>query len=175
MKRTPAFTLLELLVVIAIIGILVGLLFPTLRNARAAAKTTQCLNNLRQISLAVQMYVNDSAGRLPVLQNRASTNDPLPALDTVLLPEVNGNRAVFGCLADGKRLFETTGTSYFWNFTVNGQDVGRLFSIVGGTEATRIPLLSDKEAFHPDTKDGVNILYADGHVAKELRFSTSLP
>jgi prepilin-type N-terminal cleavage/methylation domain-containing protein/prepilin-type processing-associated H-X9-DG protein len=175
MKRTTAFTLIELLVVIAIIGVLAGLLLPALRSARAAAKTTQCLSHLRQISLAIQMYVNDSGGRLPTLQNRASTNDPLPALDTVLLPEMSGNRAVFGCLADGKRLFESTGTSYFWNFTVNGQDVSRLFSIVGGTEPTRVPLLSDKEAFHPDTKDGVNILYADGHVAKELRFSTNLP
>ncbi|MCG3150636.1 MAG: hypothetical protein PCFJNLEI_04124 [Verrucomicrobiae bacterium] len=172
---TSAFTLLELLVVIGIIGVLVGMLFPVLRSARAAAKTTQCLNNLRQISLALQMYVNDSNGRLPVLQNRAGTNEPLPALDTVLLSGVGGTRQVFGCPADNKRLYETTGTSYFWNFTVNGQDVDRMFSIVGGTEPTRIPLLSDKEAFHPDTKDGVNILYADGHVAKELRFSTSLP
>ncbi|MEI6084924.1 MAG: type II secretion system protein [Verrucomicrobiota bacterium] len=175
MKRTRAFTLLELLVVIAIIGVLVGLLFPTLRNARAAAKTTQCLSNLRQISLAIQSYVNDSNGRLPVLQNRGSTNDPWPALDTVLLPEVNGSRAVFGCPADDKNLFVSTGTSYFWNFTVNGQDLNRLFSIAGGDEPTRVPLLSDKEAFHPDTKDRVNILYADGHAAKELRFSTSLP
>jgi prepilin-type processing-associated H-X9-DG protein len=166
---------LELLVVIAIIGILVGLLLPALRGARRSAQTTQCLSHLRQLSLALQMYVNDHNGRLPALQNRASTNDPLPAVDTVLLPGVNGNRTVFGCPSDHKRLFETTGTSYFWNFTVNGQDVDRMFSIVGGTEPTRIPLLSDKEAFHPDTKDGVNILYADGHVAKELRFSTSLP
>lgn len=175
MKRPAAFTLVELLVVIGIIASLAALLFPGLQSARAASRTTHCLGNLRQISLAVQMYVNDSNGRLPVLQNRASTNDLLPALDTVLLPELNGNRAVFGCVADTKQLFVSTGTSYFWNFTVNGQDVNRLFSIVGGTEPTHVPLLSDKEAFHPDTKDGVNILYADGHVAKEIRFSTSLP
>jgi len=174
MKRA-AFTLLELLVVVAIIGVLAGLLVPVLSKARAAAKTTHCLGNLRQLSLAIQMYVDDNGGRLPALQNRASLTEPLPALDTVLLAQVSGKSGVFGCRADNKRLWETTGTSYFWNFTVNGQNVDRLFSIVGGTEATRIPLLSDKEAFHPDTRDGVNILYADGHVAKELRFSTSLP
>jgi prepilin-type processing-associated H-X9-DG protein len=46
---------------------------------------------------------------------------------------------------------------------------------VGGSVITHIPLISDKQGFHPDLKDRVNILYADGHVAKEIQFSTSLP
>ncbi len=175
MKTTRGFTVLELLVVVLIIGLLAALLFPALNRARAAAKTAQCLGNLRQIALAVQMYVNDSNGRLPVLQNRASTTNAVPALDTVLLPYVAGKAGVFDCPADSRDLFTTTGTSYFWNFTVSGQDVGSLFSIVGGSESTRVPLVSDKEGFHPDIPDRVNILYADGHVSKELKFSTSLP
>jgi len=170
-----AFTLMELLVVVAIIAILAAMLFPALQKSRAQGRTASCISNLRQIGMAVQMYVNDSHGRMPLLQNRASTNDPLPALDTELVSQVRDNKQVFACPADNADLFKNSGTSYFWNFTVNGQDITRLFSIMGGDSVTHIPVVSDKQGFHPDTKDRVNILYADGHVAKEIQFSTSLP
>jgi prepilin-type N-terminal cleavage/methylation domain-containing protein/prepilin-type processing-associated H-X9-DG protein len=169
------FTLLELLVVIAIIGILAGLLLPMLGRARATAQTTKCLGNLHQIGLALQMYVADFNSRLPVLQNRGSTNDPSPALDTVLRRYVAGSTAVFACPSDRKPIFVSTGTSYFWNFTVNGQDIVNMFSIAGGSDTMQIPLVSDKEGFHPEIPDRVNILYADGHAAKELKFTLSMP
>jgi prepilin-type N-terminal cleavage/methylation domain-containing protein/prepilin-type processing-associated H-X9-DG protein len=64
-RYRSGFTLIELLVVIAIIAVLAALLLPALSKAKQAGQSTQCLNNVRQLQMAVHLYTEDYNGWFP--------------------------------------------------------------------------------------------------------------
>lgn len=64
-SRKTGFTLIELLVVVAIVAILAALLLPALSRAKESAQAIKCTNHLRQLALAVQMYVPESEDKFP--------------------------------------------------------------------------------------------------------------
>ena len=88
-SKRRGFTLIELLVVIAIIAVLIALLLPAVQQAREAARRSQCKNNLKQIGLALQTYL-DSARTMPASHYRVFplAGDPTPAAtwDCMLAP-----------------------------------------------------------------------------------------
>lgn len=166
--RRGGFTLTEMMVVLGIIAILAGIGTPVTLAMVGRARQSACLTNLAGIGGALDNYLRDHGGRLPVLEpGRKSRASGAEVMDKVLLPYVQGER-VFCCPA-GVKEFNRTGCSYFWNSALNGSAVADASFFGMRKSPELIPLVTDKEAWHPV---GTNILYADGSASNQIRFST---
>lgn len=165
------FTLMELLTVIVIISALITLVMPATARIQSRSKAAHCTSNLRSIGTALNLYLGEHNNMLPELvMGRESKDSDEPAIDTVLR-DYTGSPEVFHCIADDKHLYEKTGSSYLWNSLLNGQNTASMDFMGFIKDSLRIPVISDKENFHKYQGVEVNILYADGHVAKEVQFT----
>lgn len=184
-SNTKGFTLIELLVVIAIIGILLGLLLPALTRAKAKARETACLNNLKQIGIAVMLYADDNKGFLPDAEPLPSQPldpaSPMPRISEVLASTLGvssgaKSSTVFRCPSDLQGYFEKEGSSYEWNYVYSGKNLNDLKAggrFRGGIPTEKAILMFDYENFHGAQTSSTNsqtqtknALYGDGHAAK---------
>lgn len=132
------------------------------------AKKSSCLNNLHQIGIAVNSYVNDYSGFLPVCKRVPdSLEDPFSVVNTVKI----ASRDIFSCPADekpeydGMTFFQKHGTSYEWNTWLNGRLIDKTKMSMGGI-ILKTPLMGDAMSFHGGL--GRNYLYPAGYVQKSL-------
>jgi prepilin-type processing-associated H-X9-DG protein len=153
------------------------------------------VNNLRQLGIATRLYAEDYEERLPSAEilptQPIDPQNPLPRICDVLAKYVgkavgtNGTGAtVFKCPADKKGRFVAEGSSYEWNYDLNGRRLDETrtdhaFLLLrrgdpsGGITNFYItlppgttPLLLDYDAFHArPPKPGKNVVFMDGHVA----------
>lgn len=167
-----AFTLLELLVVIGVVALLAALAIPVTQRVVQSGLAAGCLSNLRQLGVALNLYLGEHNQTMPVLMaGRADKTQNIPVIDNTLNLYLPDPRA-FACPADNGNFAARTGTSYYWNSALNGQAAASL-NFMNNTTFSAIPILSDKEGFHPYTDNKVNVLNADGHVTQGLHFTTS--
>ena len=165
-----AFTLIELLVVIAIIAILASLLLPALASSKEKAKSIACVNNLKQLGVAVRMYSDANEGMLPIAERLPTlpSATPLPRICDLLALELGyktnslpQQSTVFRCPDDKVQRFEQNGSSYEWNAWYNGRPVDKMrFSNNPLSDAF---LMYDYERFH-DNGRSMNVLFGDFHV-----------
>ncbi|MHB9133760.1 MAG: type II secretion system protein [Armatimonadota bacterium] len=170
------FTLIELLVVIAIIAILAAILFPVFAKAREKARQTSCINNQRQIGVAINMYVQDNG--------ETFFPDPVSSSWATYLKPYN-EPSIYDCpTKTGKGSNDTP--EYGLNKYLFNKAIGDVTSpaeaivtadlVVGGAVPnTNYSLATYESTLDPRHNTGIVLSCADGHVGYEpLKGATSI-
>lgn len=154
-RRKRGFTLIELLVVIAIIAILAAILFPVFAQAREKARQAACFSNMKNLGLAVTMYVQDYDESFP-MWHWARRTQPQPLIWYHAIKPYTKNLGIFVCPSDKRRILDpgwgpqatwpelnskwTAHISYGYNEPLlNGNDSGTQKEKGGPTRLAMIP------------------------------------
>jgi len=141
-RETSGFTLVELLVVIAIIGTLIGLLLPAVQSSREVARRLTCINNLKQIGLAVLNFESEKR----VLPPRCKTSEPYRGWGPIILPYM-----------------EEKGLAKQYNFNLNFWDIDNspavstpvaVFSCPSAPWGRKVKIITDDDAPVPGIVTG---------------------
>ncbi|HEY3267513.1 MAG TPA: prepilin-type N-terminal cleavage/methylation domain-containing protein [Armatimonadota bacterium] len=190
-----AFTLIELLIVIAIFAVLAGLLFPVLSKARERARSAQCISNLRQIGVAVGVYLPDWDDRYPyAFDDQGVYDGRRPAINQVLASYVT-HQEIWRCPSDTGETYPNDplcligSTAPFWwdnmvmsSYGYMGDGTPDFYGRIAGyrTSVVKKPaqavLSNELRPWHDrgrataritDSPALQNVLYCDGHVASK--------
>ena len=175
-----AFSLVELIVVIAIIAVLTSFAMPAISSMIERGRSAKCVNNLRQIGMAVQQYVNENDYRFPLIETDPPTigNGGRPALEA--LESYGVTRATLTCPTDAvsTNIVAQHGSSYHFSPALQEELASNvnIYTSRGTFQVAnigRLTVASDFTGVHPRRttdeeslylKNGMNVLKADGRV-----------
>lgn len=163
--------MVEVLIVVAIVTMLIVIAAPEMGRLQTRSQSVACANNLRQIGVAVQLYVNDNDGRFPRIESNPANpvyqpeDEAKPMLET--LQPYGVNELVLRCPADarGKKYHLSHGSSYEWRpFADDELEVNPVIYGRRGArqiKPSRLRIVMDYEGVHNGRQ---NWLFADGRV-----------
>lgn len=174
MKRrsgAAAYTLVELLVAMAIFISLGTMMMPAYEKARTRAQAMVCAENLRQIGVATLLYAGEHDQTLPKIEPWPS--EPVYSSEdgAQSIVEALGSygieQARLKCTQDvqGPNYYKKEGSSYCWCPMSNGQKIQGTKANWGGPEGTTLAQLFMCYDYSEVHNNGMNVLFADGHVA----------
>ncbi len=150
------FSRIEGLLLFVLVGLVISISVPVVDSMVDRRQSAACRIQLLEIGQGVCAYVRDHDSRLPdLIAGRMDRSQDVPVMEVVLLPYVSGPE-VFHCPADSRGLYERSGSSYYWNYFPEFNEVGEKALRIENCQMTDVKprtgdfteLVTNKEPFH---------------------------